>query len=65
MVFGTRDNPSPEFPWPSLLLTYFFVKFNEPTIHMKTANLSLGPENSGGWIFSLYIGRALNLREGF
>ena len=28
MVLGTRDNPFPEFPWPSLLLTYFFVKGN-------------------------------------
>ena len=26
MVLGTRDNPFPEFPWPSLLLTYFFAK---------------------------------------
>ena len=28
MVLGTRDNPFSEFPWPSLLLTYFFVKGN-------------------------------------
>ena len=47
MVLSTRDNPFPEFPWPSLLLTYFFVKGNyQPTIHMKTASLSLGPDNS-------------------
>ena len=28
MVLGTRHNPFSEFPWPSLLLTYFFVKGN-------------------------------------
>ena len=29
MVLGTRHNPFSEFPWPSLLLTYFFVKGNK------------------------------------
>ena len=47
MVSGTRDNPSPELPWPRYVLAYSFAKStnrlhqgNEPVSGGETTRVS-------------------------